>query len=136
MRDKFSDDSVTKQPRVPLGDDIVIRPTFRVIAKRGPVHIQAAAATSPIPSYDHAFVTFTMAERAEVPLDQRLVVLGGSLKTWSLPRLRVLSERAHVALWEPRGPLDAFLDGNRTKCTLLIDQTMMWPPAGAPRRNP
>lgn len=123
LRARLSVDAVERNPSLTVVDDddeIVVRPTFRVIAKRGPVYIQTSAATSGTQNYEHAFFTFSMAGRAGVPIENRLAIFGGSHKRWRHARLRLLTEHANVALWEYRAELEAFLDGRTTESRLLI----------------
>jgi hypothetical protein len=125
LREQFSDDAVQPNQAVTFVGQTV-RPSFTVLAKRGPIYIQTAATTSGVQGYEHAFFTFSMAAEENVPMERRLAILGGSLRSWSLPRLTVLAERTNVALWEEsRGELDAFLSGVRSRTGLLIPQTSL-----------
>lgn len=125
LREQFSDDAVQPNKTVTF-DGQMVRPSFTVTAKRGPIYVQAAATTSGLQGYEHAFFTFSMAAQAEVPFEQRLAILGGTRKSWAPSRLSVLAERANVALWEESGrELDAFLSGVKTKSGLLIPQTSL-----------
>lgn len=119
LRTTLGEDAVTRSPHVSISG-ISVRPTLRVLAKKGPVYIQAAATTSWSQSYEHAFYMFSLLERAEVPLEQRLVLLGGSEATWTRPRLEVLSDVAYVGLFAERERVDAFLSGATPRSRLLF----------------
>lgn len=97
-----------------------MRPTFRVNATATPVFLQVAASTSTARAYEHAFTQFSLAERGEIPIEQRLVVLGGSVATWSMPRLGVLADVAYVGFWKERTALDGFLRGDLPNERLMI----------------
>lgn len=111
IRHRMGEQSIVRSPVVRI-DDISVRPTLRVRAKKGNVFVQAAATTSWNTSFEHAFWTFSLFDRApEIPVSQRLIVLGGTEATWGRPRMRLLAEVAYVGIWADRGPIDDFLDG-------------------------
>ena len=92
---------------------LTMRPTFGVDASSTPVFMQVAASTSKDASLrTRVHPQFSLAERGEVPVEQRLVVLGGSVITWSMPRLEVLADVAYVGFWKEKSTLDGFLRGD------------------------
>lgn len=119
LRGMIGEEAVTRSPRVSVSG-ITVRPTLLVAAKKGPVYVQTAATTSWTQAYEHAFYMFSLMDRAEVPAEQRLVVLGGTEATWTRPRLEVLSEVAYVALWSERRHVDSFLAGQTPGNRLLL----------------
>lgn len=110
LRRIAGDAAVTRSPRVEV-EGIAVRPTLQVVAKTGPVYVQATATTAYTQAFEHAFYMFSLLNRADIPKTSRLAVLGGSESTWTRPRLNVLSEVAYVGLWASSPDVEAFLSG-------------------------
>ena len=87
--------------------------SYRVTAAAGshdhPVYIQALGGTTQaarMRSYEHGFMVFSDVNRA-LPPRRKLFVVDESAPTWSLGRLRLLSEVAYVGSW---GARERFVD--------------------------
>jgi len=116
--------NVSKSPEVALGHSLTLRPSLTVdTPTRKTVLIQAGSTSSPTQSYDHAFTTFGLAHRAEVPMNRRLAVLGGNIETWNAGRLRALADVTFVGFWTHRELFTRFLLEDR-----VPDDPILVPP--------
>jgi hypothetical protein len=123
LRSSVGEEAVTRFPVIDVGD-MTVRPTFRVQAKRGPILLQTAATTAFKQAFEHAYVTFSLIERSEqaslIPVERRLIVLGGSELTWGRARISMLADVAFVGLWSERAPIRRFLDGVVPRDRVLV----------------
>lgn len=110
----------TRAPVVKMKHGLTMHPTFRVNTTSHPIYMQVAASTTKTRAYEHAFTQFSLAERGNIPIEQRLVVLGGSAITWTLPKLEVLANVAYVGFWKDKPTLDGFLRGDIPNQRLMV----------------
>ncbi len=122
LKSQYTSDRVQRSPNVRLLNGLTIKPALRVITASRPVLVQPGAATSPTQSYDHAHTLFSLAARGGLPMDQRLVVLGGGVESWNAIRIRLLAEVAFVGFWRHRELFFDFLEGT------IPDDAVMAPP--------
>jgi hypothetical protein len=121
LRSVVGDNAVTKKPRLTV-DGMTVQPSLRVVTKRAPVLVQAVATTAArAQSLEHAYFLFSMVAKADVPPQQRLVILGGSEASWPRPRLHAVSDVAYVGLLSQREALGDFLSGQVPTDRLLLD---------------
>lgn len=111
LRSSVGDAAVRRAPSVTIGE-ITVRPTLQVLGKTGGIYVQAAATTSWNSAFEHAFWTFSLLDRmGTIPLEHRLIVLGGSESTWGRPRINMLADVAYVGLWSERSRIESFIRG-------------------------
>lgn len=112
LADRYSRKAVIRAPRIRLPGGLVITPALRVdTGNREGVLVQPGSAAAQTHSFEHAYTTFTLAERGPIPITNRLVVLGGSVERWNANRLRALADVAFIGFWRHREPMERFLDG-------------------------
>lgn len=130
LRHVYADDGLVRRaPQLRLRGGVRVSPALEVrTPARGEVYVQPGAASSPTQSYDHAYATFALVEqRSDVPITNRLVVLGGSAASWNLNKLRALSDVAFVGFWQDRSRLRHFLDGDTPDDPLMLPEGVQAP---------
>lgn len=129
LRRVYADGLVRRAPQLRLRGGVRVSPALEVrTPARGGVYVQPGAASSPTQSYDHAYATFALiGQRSDVPITNRLVVLGGSAASWNLNKLRALSDVAFVGFWQDRGRLRDFLDGDTPDDPLMLPEGVQAP---------
>ncbi|WP_270886265.1 hypothetical protein [Pedococcus sp. 5OH_020] len=102
---------IRKSPPVTLRRGLVIRPSMTVETPSGEeVLVQAGSTSSRTQAFDHAFATFGLAARADIPMAHRLTVLGGKVNSWAPGRVRALGDVSFVGFWEHRDLIVRFLE--------------------------
>lgn len=113
--------NIKRSPEIRLTGGLTLRPALQVDTHHRPgVLVQPGSRSSPTQSYDHAFTTFGIAARGGIPLERRLVVLGGSVESWNANRLGVLSDLAYVGFYAERDHVRRFLDGETPESRILL----------------
>jgi hypothetical protein len=116
--------NVQKTPGVVLRPGLTIRPSMTVdTPTRSGVLVQAGATSSKTQAFEHAFTTFGLVHRSNIPMSRRLAVLGGKVGSWNPGRLRALSEVTFVGFWAHPELFTAFLLGEG-----LPDDPVLVPP--------
>lgn len=128
LRGHYGSNEIDKNPTVDVGDGLRFRPSLLVHAERD-VYLQATASTGRATAFEHAFTMFTLANNdPSIPVESRLVVLGGSESTWPSAKIRYLANKtAYVGFWKYRDRVMDFLDGDTSE-RLLLPKGELWSP--------
>lgn len=111
---------VRKSPGIKVRPGLMVRPSLSVVTEsRGEILIQAGATSSKTQAFDHAFATFGLIGTG-VPIMSRLTILGGRPASWTVGRLRALSEVTFVGFWEHKEQILTFLEDNVPDDPVLV----------------
>lgn len=126
--------TIKRSPEIRLTGGLTVRPSLQVdTPERTAVLVQPGSTSSPTQSYDHAYTTFDLAAQGGIPMERRLVVLGGSVGSWNATRLRALSRVAYVGFYAERRHVRRFLDGETPKDSILLPHGLDVPMLSAPQ---
>jgi len=114
LRQVSTDDSrVHRRPEVRASSGLLLRPALAIdTLERGRIFVQPGSTSSKTQSFDHAYTTFHLFPDAQIAKENRLVILGGSLRSWNFSRLRILTDVAYVGFLSERARITRFLYGS------------------------
>lgn len=121
LADRYESKNLKRKPQIKLGGGVIITPAFAIdTPARTGVLVQPGSSTSATQSYDHAHTTMSLARRGGIEQQKLLVVLGGSIQSWNVSRLRALADLSFVGFWQDRTQVNRFLDGETPDDPLMV----------------